>query len=88
VREESWTPRTEFDQALGSRLAALLHHAPVLDTGAGHDAGILAAAGVRAGMVFVRNPTGISHSPAEHADRDDCLAGIATLADVVAELAA
>jgi N-carbamoyl-L-amino-acid hydrolase len=38
-------------------------------------------------MLFVRNPTGISHSPAEHAERDDCLAGVAALATVVQELA-
>jgi N-carbamoyl-L-amino-acid hydrolase len=61
--------------------------APVLDTGAGHDAGILAAAGVPAAMLFVRNPTGISHSPAEHAEVDDCLAGVDALARVVRELA-
>ena len=45
----------------------------MLATGAGHDAGILANAGVPAAMLFVRNPTGVSHSPAEHAERDDCL---------------
>jgi N-carbamoyl-L-amino-acid hydrolase len=38
-------------------------------------------------MLFVRNPTGVSHSPAEHAERDDCLAGVAALTQVVAELA-
>ena len=37
-------------------------------------------------MLFVRNPTGVSHSPAEHADRDDCLAGVDALATVLAEL--
>ena len=37
-------------------------------------------------MVFVRNPTGISHSPDEHADTADCLAGVEALADVLAEL--
>ncbi len=66
---------------------ALLDDAPVLDTGAGHDAGILAAAGIPAAMLFVRNPTGVSHSPAEHAERDDCLAGVAALATVLEELA-
>jgi N-carbamoyl-L-amino-acid hydrolase len=30
-------------------------------------------------MVFVRNPTGVSHSPAEFAERNDCLAGLAAL---------
>ena len=38
-------------------------------------------------MLFVRNPTGISHSPAEHAERDDCLAGVEALTAVAAELA-
>jgi N-carbamoyl-L-amino-acid hydrolase len=88
VTEESWTPATDFDPGLVAQLAALAGGAPVLDTGAGHDAGILAAAGVPAAMLFVRNPTGVSHSPAEHAERNDCLAGIAALADVVTGLAA
>jgi N-carbamoyl-L-amino-acid hydrolase len=35
----------------------------------------------------VRNPTGVSHSPAEFAERDDCLAGVAALAAVVQDLA-
>ncbi len=60
--------------------------APVLATGAGHDAGILAAAGVRTAMLFVRNPTGISHSPHEHAETDDCVAGVRALARIVAQL--
>lgn len=87
VTEESWTPPTAFCPDLTTRLARLLADAPVLATGAGHDAGILAAAGVPAAMLFVRNPTGVSHSPAEHADRDDCLAGVTALATVVEELA-
>jgi N-carbamoyl-L-amino-acid hydrolase len=87
VTEESWTPRTVFHPGLASRLSALLADAPLLATGAGHDAGILAAAGVPAAMIFVRNPTGVSHSPEEHADRDDCLAGVAALASVLTELA-
>jgi N-carbamoyl-L-amino-acid hydrolase len=37
-------------------------------------------------MLFVRNPTGISHSPAEHAEADDCRAGVDALARVVAAL--
>jgi N-carbamoyl-L-amino-acid hydrolase len=85
--EESWTPATLFEPALRDRLAATLGGAPVLPTGAGHDAGILAAAGVPTAMLFVRNPTGISHSPAEHAEPEDCLAGVDALARVVEELA-
>ncbi|MDN5859492.1 MAG: allantoate amidohydrolase [Pseudonocardia sp.] len=87
VTEESWTGRTPFDGGLASRLATLLDDAPVLATGAGHDAGILAAAGIPTAMLFVRNPTGVSHSPAEWAEESDCLAGVAALARVVEELA-
>jgi N-carbamoyl-L-amino-acid hydrolase len=90
--EESWTPTTTFDAVLRDRLAALLvdHDgvpAPVLPTGAGHDAGILAAAGIPTAMLFVRNPTGVSHSPDEHAEPADCLAGVAALARAVEALA-
>jgi N-carbamoyl-L-amino-acid hydrolase len=84
--EESWTPSTDFDADLRDRLAEALA-APVLATGAGHDAGILSAAGIEASMLFVRNPTGVSHSPAEHAEIDDCLAGVDALARVIETLA-
>lgn len=53
---------------------------------AGHDAGILAAAGIETSMLFVRNPTGVSHAPGESATIEDCLAGVTTLADVLAGL--
>jgi N-carbamoyl-L-amino-acid hydrolase len=57
---------------------------PELGTGAGHDAGILAPA-VPSAMLFVRNPTGVSHAPDEFAERVDCLAGIDALATVMAD---
>ncbi len=85
--EESFTAATAFDPALAGRLAALLDDAPLLATGAGHDAGILAAAGVATAMLFVRNPSGVSHSPAEHAEPADCVAGVAALTRVARELA-
>ena len=84
--EESWTPDTRFDPQLRDRLATLLA-APVLPTGAGHDAGILSAAGIPTAMLFVRNPTGVSHSPAEHAEPADCSAGVAALARAIEALA-
>jgi len=84
--EESWTASTDFDPGLRDRLATLLD-APVLPTGAGHDAGILSAAGVPTAMLFVRNPTGVSHSPAEHAEEADCRAGVAALARAIEALA-
>ena len=59
----------------------------MLATGAGHDAGILSEAGVRTAMLFVRNPTGVSHSPAEFAEADDCRAGVDALAAALEHLA-
>jgi beta-ureidopropionase / N-carbamoyl-L-amino-acid hydrolase len=84
---ESVSPATDFDHGLGRRLSARLGDAPVIATGAGHDAGVLALAGVPTAMLFVRNPTGVSHSPAEHAEMEDCLLGVDALAEVVEELA-
>jgi beta-ureidopropionase / N-carbamoyl-L-amino-acid hydrolase len=91
VTEESWTPPTLFDPALSTRLRTVLEtdsalSVPVLGTGAGHDAGILGTAGVPSAMLFVRNPTGVSHSPAEHAERADCHAGVDALAACVTDL--
>jgi N-carbamoyl-L-amino-acid hydrolase len=90
ARQESVTPAVDFDPALRDRLVAALAaagiRAPVLPTGAGHDAGVLAAR-VPAGMLFVRNPTGVSHSPAEHAEPEDCATGVTALAAVLEDLA-
>ncbi|MFB9251956.1 allantoate amidohydrolase [Sphaerisporangium melleum] len=86
VTEESWTPVVEFGTGLRDRLAGVLGGVPALPTGAGHDAGILSAH-VPAAMLFVRNPSGVSHSPAEHAEPGDCLAGVRALAAVLADLA-
>jgi N-carbamoyl-L-amino-acid hydrolase len=83
---ESLSPETGFDTGLRDRIAALLGGAPVLPTGAGHDAGVLAAH-VPTAMLFVRNPTGVSHAPGESATDEDCEAGVLALADVLAELA-
>lgn len=90
VTRESFTPVVEFAHALRDELGRILGGdgggIPVLGTGAGHDAGILSAS-VPTAMLFVRNPTGVSHSPAEHAGEDDCLAGVTALADVLEGLA-
>ncbi|SCG61656.1 allantoate amidohydrolase [Micromonospora humi] len=83
--QESATPLVAFDGGLARRLASLLD-APVLPTGAGHDAGVLAAH-LPTAMLFVRNPTGVSHSPAESATDADCAAGVTALARVLEELA-
>jgi N-carbamoyl-L-amino-acid hydrolase len=90
VAHESATPAVEFDPRLRGRLASCLTArgitAPVLPTGAGHDAGVLAAR-LPAAMLFVRNPSGVSHSPAEHAVHADCEAGVVALAAVLEDLA-
>ena len=87
VVEDSWTGSTPFDPGLARRIATRLGGIPVIGTGAGHDAGILANAGVPTAMLFVRNPTGISHSPEEYATSQDCLVGVDALATVLADLA-
>ncbi|WP_374986847.1 allantoate amidohydrolase [Streptomyces fradiae] len=91
VVRESFTPVVEFAHALRDELGRILDRGgerpvPVLGTGAGHDAGILSAS-VPTAMLFVRNPTGVSHSPAESATEDDCVAGVRALADVLEGLA-
>jgi N-carbamoyl-L-amino-acid hydrolase len=85
VTGESFSAGVTFDTSLAARIAALLGGVPVLPTGAGHDAGVLSAH-VPAAMLFVRNPTGVSHSPAEHAEDADCEAGIEALTLVLGEL--
>lgn len=86
VTRESFTPVVEFAHDLRDELAKLLGDVPVLPTGAGHDAGILSGV-IPTAMLFVRNPTGVSHSPAETAAEDDCLAGVTALTDVLEGLA-
>ena len=87
---ESVTEAVEFDPGLRSTVAAALAARQIaavpLPTGAGHDAGVLAAR-VPAAMLFVRNPTGVSHAPSEHAEPADCETGVRALAAVLAELA-
>jgi beta-ureidopropionase / N-carbamoyl-L-amino-acid hydrolase len=87
---ESRSPGVELDRDLTARLDARLRamglEPPALPTAAGHDAGALAGA-VPTAMLFVRNPTGASHTPAETAELDDCLAGVRALAAVIEDLA-
>lgn len=86
VVNESLSPVVEFDPPLRDRLGRSLGRVPVLATGAGHDAGILAHS-IPTAMMFVRNPTGLSHAPGEHARTADCLAAVPALARVIADLA-
>jgi len=92
ITRESYLPEVAFDAGLQGRLRTLLAGVPqfgavpVLATGAGHDAGVLAAE-LPTAMLFVRNPTGVSHAPAETASAADCRAGASALAAVLADLA-
>jgi acetylornithine deacetylase/succinyl-diaminopimelate desuccinylase-like protein len=59
-----------------------------LPSGAGHDAGILAAAGVDAGMLFVRSLNGgVSHSPDELSSEEDVVLATEVLTDALRRLA-
>ena len=85
IEEESFSPTVHFDNTLREKMKSVLIDAPVLDTGAGHDAGILSTH-VPTGMLFVRNPSGTSHSPAEFAEAEDADTGALRLADVLRHL--
>ena len=71
-------PRRRIEQALAAEFGEI----PVLPTAAGHDAGVLSTA-VPTAMLFVRNPTGVSHSPDEYAEIADCHDGARALAAVM-----
>jgi len=59
-----------------------------LASGAGHDAGVLAAAGVEAGMLFVRSLNGgVSHSPDELSSDEDVALAVEVLAATLRRLA-
>lgn len=80
---ESADPGCVFDTGLRAALHAAARaeglRAVDLAAYAGHDAGVLARH-LPAAMLFVRNPTGVSHNPAESASEEDCLAACAVLA--------
>jgi N-carbamoyl-L-amino-acid hydrolase len=86
VTQESLSRLVGFDAGLRDRIAGLLPDAPLLATGAGHDAGVLADL-IPTAMLFVRNPTGVSHAPDEGATDEDCRAGVDALVTVLRDLA-
>lgn len=59
----------------------------VIPSGAGHDAALMANAGIPSGMVFVRNEHG-SHNPHEAMDLDDFMSGVQVLSDALESLVA
>ena len=92
LEQESWTAATPLGGPLTDRVTHVAGDAvgvgplPVLATGAGHDAGVLATAGVPSAMIFVRNPSGVSHSPEETVRPEDTALGVRSLAAVLADL--
>ncbi len=60
-----------------------------LPSGAGHDAGVLAAAGVETGMLFVRSLNGgVSHSPDELTSAQDIALAVDALTGALRRLVA
>ena len=89
---ESQDEGAAFDAGLRESLLAAAAQRGIpagdLPSFAGHDAGILAPVRPSA-MLFVRNPTGASHTPAESASESDCVAAAQVLTDaLLTELAA
>ncbi|MEE0906038.1 MAG: Zn-dependent hydrolase [Bifidobacterium adolescentis] len=91
ILNESWTESTVFSASVRNALLEALSvrhegsEVPVIGTAAGHDAGILAETGSPAGMLFVRNMTGASHTPAEFATLSDSALGVLAYAKVLKE---
>ena len=72
---------------MSDAFAAVLPDAPRLVSGAGHDAMMLAAAGVPSSMLFVRSLNGgISHHPDELSSPDDIALAVDALTDALARL--
>jgi N-carbamoyl-L-amino-acid hydrolase len=87
LRTAAWSLGTEFPASTVDALAgALRPGAPRLVCYAGHDAGVIAAARP-AGMVFVRNETGVSHSPEEDVSLEDAAVAANALLAAAEELA-
>jgi N-carbamoyl-L-amino-acid hydrolase len=92
LAREPRTPPVAFDEgvrhALAEEAARLGVEAVELPSGAGHDAGILAAAGVASGMLFVRSLAGgVSHHPDEESSPEDVALAIDVLAATLNRLA-
>jgi N-carbamoyl-L-amino-acid hydrolase len=87
LRTAAWSEGSAFPDPVVEALAhALRPGAPRLVCYAGHDAGVVAARRP-AGMVLVRNETGISHSPQEEISLEDAAVGARALTAAVEELA-
>jgi beta-ureidopropionase / N-carbamoyl-L-amino-acid hydrolase len=87
VRTAAWSPGTQFAPPVVDALVhALRPPKPRVVCYAGHDAGVIAAARP-AGMVLVRNESGVSHSPDEEVSLDDAAVAANGLLAAAEELA-
>jgi N-carbamoyl-L-amino-acid hydrolase len=87
LRTAAWSPGTEFpDDVRAALLIGLRPPKPRIVCYAGHDAGVIASARP-AGMVLVRNETGISHAPDEEVSLEDAAVGANALLKAFEELA-
>jgi beta-ureidopropionase / N-carbamoyl-L-amino-acid hydrolase len=88
--QESWSPAVTFDPMLSATVQEVLlsggFRSSQISTAAGHDAAILGAH-IPTAMLHVRNPSGVSHAPAETASTEDCVAGVEALTLVLEKLA-
>jgi allantoate deiminase len=76
-------PRAALRAALEERGLPVVE----LASGAGHDAGVMARAGVASGMLFVRSLNGgVSHSPDEESSREDILLAVDVLTGALGRL--
>jgi beta-ureidopropionase / N-carbamoyl-L-amino-acid hydrolase len=89
LRTAAWSPGTEFPAEVRAAIAAGIAPASALGDltcFAGHDAGVVA--GVRpAGMVLVRNPSGVSHAPEERVSLEDAAVAANALVAALERLA-
>ena len=89
IRTEPSPMSEEIRAALRAEIEALGLPALELPSGAGHDAGILATAGVPSGMLFVRSLNGgISHNPAELSSPEDIQLALEALTGALRRLVA
>jgi N-carbamoyl-L-amino-acid hydrolase len=82
----SRSPGVRFDDRVRAALSSAPGAVPDVVCFAGHDAGILAER-IPAGMVLVRNRTGVSHHPDEHVELDDAAVAARAVAAAVEALA-
>ncbi len=89
IRTEPAPMSEEIRGALRAELERLGLPVLELPSGAGHDAGILASAGVPSGMLFVRSLNGgVSHNPAELSSPEDIALAVDALTGALGTLAA